>query len=131
MEELAGTASLRDAGTTTGIATGKLLALIAQTPPSVGVVIMPCETDREERRAIDAKLVASPATPAQQFRSRYPRAVKPGLTNPLSAVRACAYSPWREVQDGKKICKNSRSKGIPGERRRAWACDLPVRYRVC
>jgi hypothetical protein len=58
MEELAGKASLRDAGTTAGIATDKLLALIGQTPPSVGVVIMPSETDREERRAIDAKLDA-------------------------------------------------------------------------
>ena len=58
MEELAGKASLRDAGTTAGIATDKFLALIGQTPPSVGVVIMPSETDREERRAIDAKLDA-------------------------------------------------------------------------
>jgi hypothetical protein len=58
MEELAGKASLRDAGTTAGIATDKLLALIGQTPPSVGVVIMPSEIDREERRAIDAKLNA-------------------------------------------------------------------------
>jgi hypothetical protein len=58
MEELAGKASLRDAGTTAGIATDKLLALIGQTPPGVGVVIMPSETDREERRAIDAKLDA-------------------------------------------------------------------------
>ena len=58
MEELAGKASLRDAGTTAGIATDKLLALIGQTLPNVGVVIMPSETDREERRAIDAKLDA-------------------------------------------------------------------------
>jgi transposase-like protein len=58
MEELAGKATLRDAGTTAGIATDKLLALTGQTPPSVGVVIMPSETDREERRAIDAKLDA-------------------------------------------------------------------------
>jgi len=41
MEELAGKASLRNAGTTAGIATDKLLALTGQTPPSVGVVIMP------------------------------------------------------------------------------------------
>jgi hypothetical protein len=61
MEELAGKASLRDAGTTAGIATDKFLVLIGQTPPSVGVVIMPSETDREERRAIDAKLDASPS----------------------------------------------------------------------
>jgi hypothetical protein len=40
------------------IATDKLLALIGQTPPSVGVVIMPSETDREERRAIHARLDA-------------------------------------------------------------------------
>ena len=55
MEELAGKASLRDAGITAGIATDKLLALTGQTPPAVGVVIMPSETDREERHAIDAK----------------------------------------------------------------------------
>jgi len=58
MEELAGKSSLRDAGITAGIATDKLLALTGQTPPAVGVVIMPSETDREERHAIDAKLDA-------------------------------------------------------------------------
>ena len=58
MEELARKASLRDAGTTAGIATDKLLALTGQTPPAVGVVIMPSETERAEQRAIDAKLDA-------------------------------------------------------------------------
>jgi hypothetical protein len=85
MEELAGKASLRDAGTTAGIATDKLLALIGQTPPSVGVVIMPSETDFEERRPLTQSLtlshVASPATSAQHFRSPYPLAVNPEPTN--------------------------------------------------
>ena len=58
MEELAGKASLRDAGTTAGIATDKLLALIGQTSPSVGVVIMPSEAERAERRAMHDKLDA-------------------------------------------------------------------------
>jgi hypothetical protein len=58
MEELAGKASLRDAGTTAGIATDKLLALIGQTLPSVGVVIMPSEAERAERRAMHDKLDA-------------------------------------------------------------------------
>ena len=58
MEELAGKASLRDAGTTAGIATDKLLPLIGQTPPSVGVVIMPSEAERAERRAMHDKLDA-------------------------------------------------------------------------
>jgi hypothetical protein len=58
MEELAGKASLRDAGTTAGIATDKLLALIGQTPPSVGVVIMSSEAERAERRAMHDKLDA-------------------------------------------------------------------------
>ena len=58
MEELAGKASLRDAGTTAGIATDKLLALIGQTSPSVGVVIMPSEAERAKRRAMHDKLDA-------------------------------------------------------------------------
>jgi hypothetical protein len=58
MEELAGKANLRDAGTTAGIATDKLLALIGQTSPSVGVVIMPSEAERAERRAMHDKLDA-------------------------------------------------------------------------
>jgi hypothetical protein len=58
MEELTGTASLRDAGITAGIATDKRLALIGQTPPSVGLVIMPSEAERAERRAMHDKLDA-------------------------------------------------------------------------
>jgi hypothetical protein len=58
MEELAGKASLRDAGTTAGIATDKLLASIGQTPPSVGVVIMPSEAEHAERREMHDKLDA-------------------------------------------------------------------------
>jgi hypothetical protein len=58
MEELAGKASLRDAGTTAGIATDKLLALTGQTPPSIGVVIMPSEAERAERRAMHDQLDA-------------------------------------------------------------------------
>ena len=51
-----GKASLRDAAIGTGVAVDKMLALTGQTPPSVGVIVMPSETDREERRAIDARL---------------------------------------------------------------------------
>ena len=58
MEELAGKASLRDAGITAGIATDKLLALTGQTPPSVGVVIMPSDAERAERRTMHDKLDA-------------------------------------------------------------------------
>src|SRR5438034_3967068 len=54
MSEKSGKASLRDAAIGTGIAVDKMLALTGQTPPTVGVVVMPSETDREERRAIDA-----------------------------------------------------------------------------
>src|SRR5438132_463323 len=53
-----GKASLRDAAIGTGIAVDKMLAVTGQTPPAVGVVIMPSETDREERRAIHARLDA-------------------------------------------------------------------------
>ena len=84
MEELAGKASLRDAGTTAGISTDKLLALIGQTPPSVGVVIMPSETDKEERRAIDAKLDAIArrlAQSASAMSSSFPLVVNPQRTN--------------------------------------------------
>ena len=59
MEELAGKASLRDAGTTAGIATDKLLALTGQTPVAqIAVVNMPSDEERAERRSIDAKLDA-------------------------------------------------------------------------
>jgi hypothetical protein len=58
MEEKIGKASLRDATIGTGVAIDKILAITGQTPPSVGVVFMPSETDREERRALDAKLDA-------------------------------------------------------------------------
>jgi hypothetical protein len=58
MEEKIGKASLRDATIGTGVAIDKLLAITGQTPPSVGMVIMPSETDREERRAIHDRLDA-------------------------------------------------------------------------
>jgi hypothetical protein len=58
MEEKIGKASLRDAAIGTGIAVDKALALLGQTPPSVGVVVMPSETERAEMRAMDAKLDA-------------------------------------------------------------------------
>jgi len=88
MEELAGKASLRDAGTTAGIATDKLLALTGQTPASVGVVIMPSETDREERCAIDAKLDAIARvgwlSPRRPCLSSFPLVVNPQRTNSQS-----------------------------------------------
>jgi hypothetical protein len=68
------------------MATDKLLALIGQTPPSVGVVIMPSEAERAERRAMHDKLddlarrLAGNASP-QRFRSRYLLAVNPQATN--------------------------------------------------
>ena len=58
MEEKIGKASLRDATIGTGVAIDKLLAITGQTPPAVGVVVMPSETDREERRAIHDRLDA-------------------------------------------------------------------------
>jgi hypothetical protein len=58
MEEKIGKASLRDATIGTGVAIDKLLAITGQTPPAVGVVVMPSETERAEMRAMDAKLDA-------------------------------------------------------------------------
>jgi hypothetical protein len=59
MEELAGKASLRDAGTTAGIATDKLLALTGQIPVAqIAVVNMPSDEERAERRAIHDRLDA-------------------------------------------------------------------------
>jgi hypothetical protein len=60
MEELAGKASLRDAGTTAGIATDKMLALTGQTPATIQFanIVMPSEAEREERRLVDARLDA-------------------------------------------------------------------------
>jgi transposase-like protein len=57
MSEKIGKASLRDATIGTGVAVDKLLALTGQLPAvQVAVLNMPSETDRQERRAIDAKL---------------------------------------------------------------------------
>ena len=52
MEELAGKASLRDAGTTAGIATDKLLALTGQMPANVNIanIVMPTPEQDEDRR---------------------------------------------------------------------------------
>jgi hypothetical protein len=59
MEETIGKASLRDAAIGTGIAVDKMLALSGQLPSvNVGIINMPSEQDREERRAIDARLDA-------------------------------------------------------------------------
>jgi hypothetical protein len=59
MEELAGKASLRDAGTTAGIATDKMIALTCQTSAvQIANIVMPSEEERAERRAIDDKLDA-------------------------------------------------------------------------
>ena len=58
MEEKIGRASLHDATIGTGVAVDKILALTGQTPPTVGVVVMPSEAERAETRAIDAKLDA-------------------------------------------------------------------------
>ena len=58
MSEKIGKAGLRDATIGTGVAVDKLLALTGQTPPAVSVVILPSEGDREERRAVHARLDA-------------------------------------------------------------------------
>jgi hypothetical protein len=59
MEETIGAAGLRDAAIGTGIALDKMLALTGQTPTvQVAVLNMPTEAEREERRAIDARLDA-------------------------------------------------------------------------
>ena len=58
MEETIGKAGLRDASIGTGIAVDKMLALTGQMPVGIQVanVIMPSEAEREERRAIHARL---------------------------------------------------------------------------
>jgi hypothetical protein len=59
MSEKIGKAGLRDAAIGTGIAVDKMLALTGQLPSvNVGIINMPSEQDREERRAIDARLDA-------------------------------------------------------------------------
>jgi hypothetical protein len=58
MTHTIGKASLRDATIGTGVAVDKLLALSGQTPVAVGVVVMPSEAEREERRRLDARLDA-------------------------------------------------------------------------
>ena len=57
MEETIGKASLRDAAIGTGIAVDKMLALTGQTPTvQIANLIMPTEAEREERRAVHARL---------------------------------------------------------------------------
>jgi hypothetical protein len=59
MEETIGKASLRDAAIGTGIALDKMLALTGQTPAlQIANIWMPCEEEREERRAMHARLDA-------------------------------------------------------------------------
>jgi hypothetical protein len=58
MVQTIGKARLRDAAIGTGVAVDKMLALTGQTPVAVGVVVMPSEHDREERRQLDHKLDA-------------------------------------------------------------------------
>jgi hypothetical protein len=59
MSEKIGRASLRDAAIGTGIAVDKMLALTGQMPAfQIANIIMPTEQEREERRAIDARLDA-------------------------------------------------------------------------
>ena len=57
MSEKIGKASLRDAATGTGVAVDKMLALTGQTPTvQIANLIMPTEAEREERRAVHARL---------------------------------------------------------------------------
>ena len=59
MSEKIGKASLRDAAIGTGIAVDKMLALTGQTPSlQIANIVMPTEAEREERRAIHARLDA-------------------------------------------------------------------------
>jgi len=59
MSEKIGKASLRDAAIGSGVAVDKMLALTGQMPcVQIAKVIMPTEEEREERRAIDARLDA-------------------------------------------------------------------------
>ena len=68
MSEKIGKASLRDAAIGTGIAVDKMLALTGQTPTvQIANLIMPTEAEREERRAVHARLdeIARRLAPAQ------------------------------------------------------------------
>jgi hypothetical protein len=57
MSEKIGKASLRDAAIGTGIAVDKMLALTGQTPTvQIANLVMPTEAEREERRAVHARL---------------------------------------------------------------------------
>jgi hypothetical protein len=57
MEETIGKASLRDAAIGTGVAVDKMLALTGQTPSlQIANIVMPTEAEREERRAVHARL---------------------------------------------------------------------------
>ena len=59
MEQTIGKASLRDATIGTGVAVDKLLALTGQTPAlQIANIVMPTEAEREERRAVHARLDA-------------------------------------------------------------------------
>jgi hypothetical protein len=59
MSEKIRKASLRDAAIGTGIAVDKMLALTGETPTiQIANLIMPTEAEREERRAVHAKLDA-------------------------------------------------------------------------
>jgi hypothetical protein len=57
MSEKIGKASLRDAAIGTGVAVDKMLALTGQTPSlQIANIVMPSEAEREERRAVHARL---------------------------------------------------------------------------
>jgi hypothetical protein len=59
MSEKIGKASLRDAAIGTGVAVDKMLALTGQTPSlQIANIVIPTEQEREERRAVHAKLDA-------------------------------------------------------------------------
>jgi hypothetical protein len=59
MSEKIGKASLRDAAIGTGVAVDKMLALTGQTPAlQIANIVMPSEAEREERRAVHARLDA-------------------------------------------------------------------------
>jgi hypothetical protein len=52
-----GKAGLRDAAIGTGVAVDKMLALTGQTPAlQIANIVMPSEEEREERRAVHARL---------------------------------------------------------------------------
>jgi hypothetical protein len=59
MSEKIGKASLRDGAIGTGVAVDKMLALTGQTPAlQIANIVMPSEAEREERRAVHARLDA-------------------------------------------------------------------------